>query len=85
MKCQVENCTGEYLYTILKYVDISKRRTTGVKELTVEEYNERENKTGCYAVVDNICNVCSDSQDARLVEFIRTKLNPEIIKNSSND
>lgn len=85
MKCEVKDCPGDYVYKVLKYIDISKRRTTGVKELTVEEYDKKENKTGCHAVVDHICNVCSDSQDTRLVEFIRTKLNPAIIENFNNE
>lgn len=85
MKCEVENCTGEYIYKVLKYIDISKRRTTGIKELTVEEYNEKEDKTGCHAVVDHICNICSDSQDTRLVNFIRDKLNPILLNNIDNE
>lgn len=80
-KCEVEDCIGEYKHTILRYINISNRKTTGVTYLSIDEYGALPDKKGCHAIVDHICNVCSDSLDSRLVSFIRNKLNPSLIEN----
>lgn len=84
MKCQVEGCTGEYQHTILKYINIRNRKTTGIEYLSTEDYENLENKKGCHAIVDNICNICSDSLDSRLVSFIQNELNPSLFRNLNN-
>ena len=70
--CEVENCSGHYVSHTLSYCNLRKVKTDKYN-ISVEEYNSLSNldKKGYYRVVEPRCNVCNDSLDDRLIDFIR--------------
>lgn len=75
--CEVEGCSGEYIHTILSYANLELVNTDKY-QISIDEYKNLPSKKGYNAVVDDICNVCNDSLDDRLQDFIRNRLNPAI-------
>ena len=70
--CKVENCSGNYVTHTLSYCNLRKVRTDKYN-ISVEEYNSLSDldKKGYHQVVESRCNVCNDSLDDRLIDFIR--------------
>ena len=70
--CEVENCSGHYVTHILSYCNLRKVKTDKYN-ISVEEYNSLFDldKKGYHQVVESRCNVCNDSLDDRLIDFIR--------------
>lgn len=68
-KCEVKDCTGNYIRTVLSYVNLKAVHTPDY-EVSIEDYSKLENKKGYCAVTSNCCNVCTDDLDKRLVSFI---------------
>ena len=70
--CQVENCSGTYVPHVLSYCNLRKVKTDKYN-ISVEEYNSLSelDKKGYHRVVEPRCNVCNDSLDDRLIDFIR--------------
>jgi hypothetical protein len=64
-QCEVEGCNGVYVTETVSYV-----RLRGREDVTLEEYEKLEDKKGCVAVVSELCNVCNDDLNDRLVGFI---------------
>ena len=53
---------------------LTNRRAQAIKyNISVEEYNSlsESDKKGYHQVVESRCNVCNDSLDDRLIDFIR--------------
>ena len=70
--CEVENCSGIYVPHVLSYCNLRKVKTDKYN-ISVEEYNSLSDldKKGYNRVVESRCNVCNDSLDNRLIDFIR--------------
>lgn len=70
--CEVENCSGIYVTHVLSYCNLRKVKTDKYN-ISVEEYNSLSDldKKGYHQVVESRCNVCNDSLDDRLIDFIR--------------
>ena len=70
--CEVENCSGTYVIHVLSYCNLRKVKTDKYN-ISVEEYNSlsESDKKGYHQVVESRCNVCNDSLDDRLIDFIR--------------
>lgn len=75
--CEVEGCTGEYIRTVLFYANLNLVNTDKY-QISIDEYKNLEVKKDYNAVVDEICNVCNDSLDDRLQNFIRNRLSPAV-------
>ena len=69
-KCEVKDCTGNYIRTVLSYANLKAVHTPDY-EVSIEEYSKLENKKGYNAVTSYCCSVCNDNLDKRLVSFIR--------------
>ena len=70
--CEVENCSGIYVPHVLSYCNLRKVKTDKYN-ISVEEYNSLSDldRKGYHRVVESRCNVCNDSLDNRLIDFIR--------------
>ena len=65
--CEVKDCKGQYEDKILYYI---KRRIRN--KISIEEYNNLDDKKGYVQVISTHCNFCNDDLDKRLVDFIRS-------------
>ena len=70
--CEVENCSGTYVTHTLAYCNLRKVKTDKYN-ISVEEYNSlsESDKKGYHRVVESRCDICNDSLDDRLIDFIR--------------
>src|SRR5574343_1749823 len=75
--CEVEGCSGEYIRTLLSYANLNLVNTDKY-QISIDEYKNLEVKKDYNAVVDEICNVCNDSLNDRLQNFIRNRLSPAV-------
>lgn len=73
--CEVKDCNGTYVSKTLSYANLRKVRTPEYN-ISVEAYNALEDKKGYHAVVANVCNICNDSLDDRLVNFLKNDWKP---------
>ncbi len=69
--CELENCSGIYVTHVLSYCNLSKVKTDKYN-ISVEEYKSLSDldKKGYHQVVESRCNICNDSLDDRLINFI---------------
>jgi hypothetical protein len=75
--CEVKGCSGEYIRTVLSYANLNLVNTDKY-QISIDEYKNLEVKKDYNAVVDEICNVCNDSLNDRLQNFIRNRLSPAV-------
>jgi len=69
--CEVENCSGTYVTHTLAYCNWFKVNTDDYS-ISVEKYNSLSeiDRKNYHQVVESRCNVCNDSLDDRLIDFI---------------
>lgn len=63
--CEVKNCTGYYGSITLFYYNIKT-----LHSISIDEYHKLFSKTDYHPVTEERCNICNDSLDDRIYQFI---------------